>query len=153
MWEQLRRFRKLPPHTRALFVRAAFFLPLLTWRLRHQGFGATREWLQLRSRKPIARSANEMEQLIGSVERAVRAAARHGFGRPTCLQRSLTMWWLLEREGIPADLRIGVRKQAERFEAHAWVECAGRALGEPDAQHEHYAAFDAEFSRFMAERS
>jgi hypothetical protein len=38
---------------------------------------------------------------------------------------------------------VGVRKDGEKFEAHAWVERAGIALNEPEARHQHYAAFDA----------
>ena len=73
----------------------------------------------------------------------VRAAARYGLGHPTCLQESLALWWLLGRQGIPSDLRVGVRKHADKFEAHAWVERNGIAMNEPEGLHEHYAAFDA----------
>ncbi len=76
----------------------------------------------------------------------VRAAARHSPGHPTCLEESLALWWLLGRRGIDSELRIGVRKQGEKFEAHAWVERAGAALNEPESVHEHYAAFDSALS-------
>jgi hypothetical protein len=49
---------------------------------------------------------------------------------PTCLHRSLTLWWLLRRQGVASELRIGVRKEQGRFEAHAWVERAGVALND-----------------------
>lgn len=76
----------------------------------------------------------------------VNLADRHGLVHPSCLAKSLTLWWLLRREGIPADLRIGIRKENEQFEAHAWVEHDGAALNEPEDHHRHYAAFDAAFS-------
>jgi hypothetical protein len=62
------------------------------------------------------------------------------------LAKSLTLWWLLVRQGIPSHLRIGIRKEEEKFEAHAWVECDGTALNEPDEHHHHYSAFDGAFS-------
>jgi len=74
----------------------------------------------------------------------VRAAVRHSLGHPTCLEESLGLWWLLGRRGISSELRIGVRKHNEKFEAHAWVEREGTAVNEPQGLHEHYAAFDAE---------
>jgi len=52
----------------------------------------------------------------------VNAADRHGLVHPSCLAKSLTLWWLLGRQGIPSQLRIGTRKEKEKFEAHAWVE-------------------------------
>ena len=75
--------------------------------------------------------------------RMVRAAVRTGIGHPTCLDESLALWWLLGRQGIRSELKVGVRKEGEKFEAHAWVECDGMALNEPEARHQHYAAFDA----------
>lgn len=46
----------------------------------------------------------------------------------TCLPRSAALYWLLERVGHEAELRIGVRKDGEVLRAHAWVECAGEVL-------------------------
>lgn len=73
----------------------------------------------------------------------VQAAARRTLGGATCLEQSLALWWLLGRRGIASELRVGVRKDGEKFEAHAWVECCGVALGGAEGEHAHYAAFDA----------
>jgi len=73
----------------------------------------------------------------------VNAADRHGLVHPSCLAKSLTLWWLLGRQGITSRLRIGIRKENGKLEAHAWVEREGIALNEPEEQHHHYAAFDA----------
>jgi len=44
---------------------------------------------------------------------------------------------ILRRQGFPAELKIGARKEAGRFEAHAWVELEGRVLSdETDEQRE-----------------
>jgi len=75
--------------------------------------------------------------------RMVRAAVRNSPGHPTCLEESLALWWLLGRQGIRSSLRVGVRKDGEKFEAHAWVERDGMALNEPESKHKHFAAFDA----------
>ena len=49
-----------------------------------------------------------------------------------CLSRSLTLWWLLRRHGVAADVRLGVNL-AEGFAAHAWVEWQGQVLNDtPD---------------------
>ena len=71
----------------------------------------------------------------------VRVAGRLGGGRASCLEESLALLWLLGETGIAAELRIGVRKTQEKFEAHAWVEYEGKALNEPEARHRHFAAF------------
>lgn len=62
--------------------------------------------------------------------RLVQGAAAWSLHHPTCLHRSLTLWWLLGRQGIASELRIGVRKEQGQFEAHAWVEYKGVALND-----------------------
>ena len=41
---------------------------------------------------------------------------------PTCLRRSVTLLRELRRLGLDARLHIGVRKVADKIEAHAWVQ-------------------------------
>ena len=63
--------------------------------------------------------------------RAVRRAAAHGLFRPKCLVQALGLRMLLERAGVRGlRIRVGVRRDAEGFAAHAWVELAGHPLGE-----------------------
>lgn len=143
MWERLRRFSALERPARALFLRAAALLPLISLSLRLRGFRKTQAFLQKFlsfPSHPADTSASSSAQLT---VRMVRAAVRNSLGHPTCLEESLALWWLLGRQGISSDLRVGVRKDGEKFEAHAWVERAGIALNEPEARHQHYAAFDA----------
>ena len=82
----------------------------------------------------------------------MNAADRHGLVHPSCLVKSLTLWWLLGRQGIGSELRVGVRKEGRNLEAHAWVEREGIALNEPEERHHHYAAFDAALESMRKER-
>jgi hypothetical protein len=63
-----------------------------------------------------------------SLARLVAIASAHSFVRMGCLHRSLALWWLLRRQGIHGDLRIGIKAPTPGFAAHAWVEYAGIAL-------------------------
>jgi hypothetical protein len=72
----------------------------------------------------------------------VDRAARFLPGHANCLDRSLCLWWLLQRQGWAPDLRIGVRKVEGVLEAHAWVEEAGRPLNDFPDVHLRYAAFE-----------
>src|SRR5579859_3587909 len=148
MWERLQRFRALPAPAQRLFLRAAILLPWVATRLKVQGFQATRDALR-HDPDPGGNlsldtmNKNDRAQLTA---RMVRAVARHGIGNPSCLEESLVLLHLLARQGIAAQLRIGVKKNVAQFEAHAWVECNGAALNETEALHDHYAPFEAEFS-------
>ena len=50
----------------------------------------------------------------------------------TCLSQSLTLYWMLNRRGIPAQIRIGVKKSLDRIHAHAWVDVLGETIGEAE---------------------
>ena len=152
MWERFRRFSTLERPARSLFLRAIALLPLIALSLRWRGFRATQATLQRflsnDNRETDPALAHRVAEMTA---RMVNAADRHGLVHPSCLAKSLTLWWLLARKGIPSHLRIGIRKQETRFEAHAWVEHRGVALNEPDEHHHHYAAFDAAFSSLPPE--
>ncbi len=146
VWAKWRRFRKLPPLDREFVFRAMAFLTLTEVGLRVMGF---RRWKQLiehfSSPVPRQRIPEQAAQLgmAERITRATRSAERHGPGTPNCLERSLTLWWLLRREGIEGELHIGARKSESRFEAHAWVELRGVVLNDSPNVHKHYARFDA----------
>jgi|SRR5438477_8119479 len=147
MWERLRRFSSLPRPAKAIFLRAVFLLPLLTLSLKMRGFQSTLRSLQrsLNAEK-YGKTSSASESIVAVTTRMIAAAARHSPIHSTCLERSLSLWWLLGRQGIASQLRIGVRKDGQKFGAHAWVERDGIAIGESEAPHLHYAAFAEEMS-------
>jgi hypothetical protein len=80
----------------------------------------------------------------------VDLAARHLPWQPTCLPRSLVLWFLLRRQGVPAELRIGVQKSEHQLKAHAWVEVDHRVVNDtPDIATE-YRPFEDIASAFRA---
>ena len=116
MWERLRRFSALERPAQELFLRAIVLLPLVALSLRWRGFRATQAALQ----RFLSIANQESDTTLVSKDAAVavhmvNAADRHGLVHPSCLAKSLTLWWLLARQGIPSQLRIGVRKEEEKF--------------------------------------
>jgi hypothetical protein len=152
MWEKLRRFSALERPARKLLLRALTMLPLVSLGLKLRGFQATQAALKKILPRPLPeQSPGDEKQLVALTAHMVNAADRNGLLHPSCLAKSLTLWWLLARQGITSQLRIGIRKEVEMFEAHAWVERGGIALNEPEEHHHHYAAFDAAFSSLPEE--
>jgi len=152
MWEPLQRYRALDPEARRLFRRAALLLPWIRVSLRLRGFSPTFAALQQRANSAPTTSDTANDP-VSKTNRMIHAAARYSLMRHTCLEESLCLWYLLRKQGVTSQLRIGVRKENGKFEAHAWVECNGQAVNQPEASHLHYAAFEKEFSGPPAEPS
>ncbi len=142
------RFWRLPSQERRLLTTALVLLPLTRLALYVVGFRRWQSFLLrlLPQPHPTAPADGDVKsplQTCGEMTaRMVQAAAREGLGQPNCLSRSLVLWWLLARQGCPAELRIGTRKKDAALEAHAWVELAGRVLGEEDDPHTRFADFE-----------
>ena len=146
--DRWRRFRKLSAAEQGVLLRATILLPATAAGLRVFGF---RRWQSVLARwgakdKGSQSSAADPLETARMTARMVSAAGRHGLGRPNCLKQSLVLCCLLRRSGIPAVLRIGVRKDSARIQAHAWVEYAGTVLNDVDEVHQHYAAFDRDLA-------
>lgn len=84
--------------------------------------------------------------------RMIEAASRYGIARGNCLSKSVAVWWLLQRKGINAELRIGVRRADEGLEAHAWVELDGEILNDTEDVRESFAAFEGPLTSRVAAR-
>jgi hypothetical protein len=112
MWEPFRRYKALDSEAQKLFWRAVTLLPLIRLSLRLRGFKKTKAQLQkkLPVNSPQGRDKQNSAETVQKTSRMVRAAAQYGLGRPTCLEASLVLWYLLQRQNIAVRLRIGVRK-------------------------------------------
>jgi len=81
---------------------------------------------------PVVRGASRVRpgEHISLTAWAVAVASRHHLLPARCLERSLTLRYLLARRGVDSVLRIGARRDGQQLEAHAWVEVEGRAVAE-----------------------
>lgn len=141
--QKWRRFFQLSGYERRAVIEAAAVLVITRAGLKVAGFRGWKRALELLVRRtPVQPFVSDAIELARSVARLESAAARNLFFPANCLENSLVLWFLLRGRGIPAELRIGGRKNSQKFEAHAWVECSGIILNEPEATHRHFAPFD-----------
>jgi len=140
---RLDRLPRLSSADWSILARALILMPTTAIGLRVVGFNRMRSLLG--RGLPDAGSSlsgDAGQRLAAATARLVGIVARRGLWRLTCLPRALTLWRLLRSQGINAELRIGVRKEAGRLDAHAWVEYGGLPLNDASDVAERYAAFD-----------
>ncbi len=125
------RVLRSPSADRNVLLQALLLLPITFIALRTLGF---RRWQAILAK--LVPSQGRAERLPSPLEcarrvaRMVQAASEHGLRQATCLERAQVLWWFLQRRGMPASLRIGVRKSGAEFEAHVWVDLDGMVLND-----------------------
>jgi len=130
-----------------MLAEAAFLPPLLAVKFRVAGVPRTQAWLRKRAEvhgRTCVRSAPQLvlrDALF--TQRAVKRAT--GIGG-SCLVRSLSLWAILLRRGIHADLRIGVRRSGEAIQGHAWLEIEGIPVNEKGSVVRTYSVYDGPVS-------
>ncbi|MGA7092078.1 MAG: lasso peptide biosynthesis B2 protein, partial [Candidatus Acidiferrales bacterium] len=147
-------FWRLSGYERSVAVEAAAALAATWVGLRLTGF---RRWKRLlenfvpATAMPTTECAHDQRAAAQMIARMESAAVRRLFFRTNCLEQSLVLWWLLRRRGMEAELRVGGRKRAGAFEAHAWVSLAGTAIDLTGDTHLHFAPFDGPLNEAEAE--
>ncbi len=126
-------------------LRLASQLSILDWLILLEAWGSVLGfWLALRwmsfnalsesrfllpsKKAAISTSLDFMQHLY----RLVAWAAHLHIFSMACLEKSLTLHWMLQRRGINAQIKIGANKISEGISAHAWVEVNGQVVGEPE---------------------
>ena len=140
-----RKFRLLSSWEQRLLVQSLLLLPLNGFALRLLSF---RRWQSILARLSRAGDASDESPTETQIQnarltaRTVRVAAWHGAYKAKCLPQSLTLWWLLRRQGIGSDIRFGARKEAGQLEAHAWVELEGIPLNDASDVDQRFKPFE-----------
>ena len=157
MMQRWRRFRRLSGFERGVVLEAAAGL-LISWlAVRLLGFRFCRSVFQ----KPLAeRNSWNLKPAEADTLAVARRIAHleavtawNLFFRTSCLEQSLVLCRMLRNREMNADLRIGVRKEANRFEAHAWVELDGTVLAGAETEHLHFVPFERSESSMETQTS
>lgn len=157
MMHRFRRFRRLSGFERGIVLEAAAGL-LISWlAVRLLGSRVCRAVCgkPLAARKSWNSTSDEVDAL-GMARRIAHleaVTAANLFFRTSCLENSLVLCRMLRRRGMSADLRIGARKEANRFEAHAWVEVDGAVLDGSETEHLHFVPFEQSESSMETQTS
>ena len=136
---KLAKFAALPWSERRTLLAAVALLPLFWLGLQCFGLRRLQAWLQRPPATNASISMNEIARLAALVNSAAGLAPIPA----TCLTRSLLLGWMLQRRGVTSQLRIGVRTNQGKLDAHAWVEYAGVPINDQPDVGQQFAAFQS----------
>jgi hypothetical protein len=138
------KFRALSNPDRLDLLLFSVLLPLVDAGLRGMGYRRFRAFLAAHPRDLPPYRGTETEALEASrhISYLVTVASRYGLSHPGCLRRSLLIWWLLRRQGIQTELRIGVNKRGEQLYAHAWIRLGDEIINDSVEVESYFSAFN-----------
>lgn len=141
---RLKKLGSLAAPQRKILAFALLVLPAMSVCVRVLGLQKTRVLFGVAQvARPVRPQDAAARPLVREIAWLTLVAARYLPISISCLPLALTQIWLLNRNDLPSELRIGVRKRQVGIDAHAWTEYCGEPLTEPMAVHQNFAAFDA----------
>lgn len=112
-------------------------LPLVSGMLRLLGFNRSHAWLLRSSQKTsFVKADTKTLESAEQLAQLANIAGRRGAVTATCLRQAMLLQWWLRRRRLDARLKLGTRLQEGQFDAHAWVELDGQALGQNKLNHQ-----------------
>lgn len=130
------------PHPRAAgalripsVLRCALLILAVRTSLKIRGFARTVAWIRRRLEtvpQPVSADADAVK----AAEQAVAMAGAFYPGRAKCLEQSLTLYYLLRRQGVPVRYCHGV--QFHPFTGHAWIEYRGKVINDVAEHVKHF---------------
>jgi len=139
----LARWRALDGRQKRQLLLLSLALPATGAMIRLFGFKrAARVCDRLGGQRPPRAASPADIDAAQSLARLAGIAGRRGPVSASCLRQALVLRAWLRRRGLDAQLKIGVRRQGEAVDAHAWVELAGVALAQDALDHSAFPASD-----------
>ena len=130
MKEAMQRLAALPAGERLRLLLMMLALPLVSLSLRVLGYVRTVRLVEWLSRRPRRSAGDDDLREAEALAQLVAITGRRRFVQATCLRQALLVHGLLRRRGLRPELKLGVRREGDGIEAHAWVELEGHALAQ-----------------------
>lgn len=119
-------------------VRSGLLIAALKLSLKTRGFAPTIEWIRRRV-EPVPRLGDVDPTIVKAAEWSVAMAAAFYPGRAQCLERSLVLYYILRRQGVPVRYCHGV--QPWPLISHAWVEYRGEVINDVPERVKEFSRF------------
>lgn len=108
-------------------IQSGLMILALKASLKLRGYKGTIEWIRQRVEGVPVRADVDPTVVKAAEWRVAMAAALYP-GRAECLERSLVLYYILRRQGVPVSYCHGVRPSL--LTAHAWIDYRGEVVND-----------------------
>jgi hypothetical protein len=145
MWNACHKFFRLPWESKRFVLRTILILPIAYSGLKL--FGLNRLLSRIQRLTPDARELPEPSlPEVQTYTRLFSAVVRRCPLPLQCLGRSVALCWLLLQQGIDARVHIGVRKEDNALDAHAWVQSGDFVINDTENVADRYTRIVPDYS-------
>lgn len=119
-------------------LKSGFMILALKASLKLRGYKRTIEWIRRRV-ESVPQRSDVAPTVVKAAEWWVAMAAAFYPGRAECLERSLVLYYVLRRQGVPVRYCHGV--QPSPLTSHAWVEYRGEVINDVPERAKSFSRF------------
>jgi hypothetical protein len=136
VWNVFLKFLRLPSELKRFVLQSVLILPVTYGGL--ELLGLKRLLAGVQQIAPCRQAPEPSPQEIRTYTHLFSAVARRCPRPLKCLGRSVALCWLLRLRGIDATVHIGVRKEDNGLDAHAWVQFGDFVINDTEDVAERY---------------
>ncbi len=140
MRHKIRQYRSLSSTDRRLAWQMAIAVPFVELNLHLFGLNRVIALMCPLFDRNLSIPDNASSEVIRH-KNMLKRVCQYRFFKGRCLARSLTLWGLLQRQGIDTELCFGQRYNQGQLVAHAWIEYCGCPVNALQDVHQRYTAF------------
>jgi len=144
MWNASRKFWQLPAESKRFVLGSVVILPVTYAGL--ELFGLKRLLTRMPHSPPVAEQVSDVPEQIRRYARLFSAVTRRCPLPLKCLGRAVALCWLLRLRGIDATIHIGVRKERNSLDAHAWVQFGDFVINDAEDVVQRYTRIIPDYS-------
>jgi len=113
---------QLPIDHWVILIKSWFIMLYVRLRMDLTPFRSWKHWLINQPAEMIKPLNNGEKSRIITYRRMITLASRYHLINANCLPKSLTLKWMLEKDNIHCELKLGLNLDSKDFHGHAWLQ-------------------------------
>ena len=127
---KISKFINLSAKERSGFIKYSISFPFFLLFYLIVGYKRTKRSIDYQIQPRIQKLKNKEDLSVRNLSKIINYSLVNNIFKSTCLEQSLFTYYILGLNGIKCDIKIGVKKNCDKFLAHAWVENQGVVIND-----------------------
>ena len=113
---------QIPLNHWIILIKSWFIMLYIRLRMDLTPFKSWKQWLINSPADQLRPLDKREESTVVNYRRMITLASRYHLITANCLPKSLALKWMLEKENIDSELKLGLNLDKNNFHGHAWLQ-------------------------------